>query len=58
MELNPIQMALIPHLKKDQYKALCDEAEELMSENVQLRKRVEYLELEIATHAPGGWQVH
>lgn len=58
IKLNPIQEALIPHISKAEYVVLCEEAEELMIENVELRERVEHLEREITTHAYGGWRLH
>ena len=57
-KLNPIQVALIPHVSKAQFQAICDETEELMSENLGLKERIDYLERQIATHAYGDWQLH
>ena len=57
-KLNPIQEAILPHIRKAKYEAVCEEAEGLMVENEALKGRVEYLELQIATHAYGGWKIH
>lgn len=58
MELNRIQEALVPHISKAEYQAICDETEELMVENQGLKARIDYLERHITTHAYCGWQTH
>jgi hypothetical protein len=57
-QLNPIQEAILPHIRKAKYEAVCDEAEDLMVENELLKERVQYLEIQIATHVFGGWKTH
>ena len=57
-QLNPIQEAVIPHISKAEYQAMCDETEELIIENLGLKDRIDYLERRTATHAFGGWQLH
>jgi hypothetical protein len=57
-KLNPIQDAIIPHISKAEFQAICDETEELVCKNVELKERIDFLEGQIATHAFGGWQVH
>ena len=56
--LNPIQEALIPHINKATFQAICEETEELVTENAELKARVDFLERQIATYAFGGWQTH
>ena len=56
--LNPIQEALIPHINKATFQAICHETEELVIENTQLKARIDFLERQIATHTFGGWQTH
>jgi hypothetical protein len=56
--LNPLQEALIPHINKATFQAICEETEELVIENAELKARVDFLERQIATHAFGGWQTH
>lgn len=56
--LNPIQEAIIPHISKAEFQAVCDEMEELAGQNLELKERINFLEQQIATHAFGGWQLH
>ena len=56
--LNRIQEALLPHISKVEFQAICDETEELMIENLDLKVRIDHLERHIATHAFCGWQTH
>jgi hypothetical protein len=58
MEPTLLQESFSPPISKAQYLALCAEAEALMIENKELKERVAHLELQIATHAYGGWQLH
>ena len=55
---NPIQDAIIQHISKAEFQAICDEREELVCQNAELKERINFLEGRIATHAFGGWQVH
>jgi hypothetical protein len=57
-KLNPIQEAIIPHISKAEFQAVCDEMEELVCQNVELKERINFLEGQITTHAFGGWQLH
>ena len=43
---------------KEQYRKLWIEAMEQMAENTELKKRIDFLERQIATNAFGGWQLH
>lgn len=61
--LNPLQEALLAHVSKEEHLAAQSEdhpgkPSDLEVENAQLRARVAYLEMQIATHAFGGWQLH
>lgn len=58
MEPNPVQETPASRISKAEFQVVCDEAEALMRENSKLKKRIAYLELQIATHAFGGWQLH
>jgi hypothetical protein len=57
-KLNPIQEAIITHISKAEFQAVCDEMEELVCQNVELKERINFLEGQITTHAFGGWQLH
>ena len=56
--LNKTLETAIDHPSKTDYRKLWVEAVETMAENTALKRRVEFLEREIATHAFGGWQLH
>ena len=43
---------------RDEVRKLWIEAVELMAQNEELKRRVEFLEREIAINAFGGWQRH
>ena len=58
MDAGLVQETFHPPISEAQYLAVCDEAEALMLENMELKARIAHLELQIATHAFGGWQLH
>jgi hypothetical protein len=56
--LNQTQKSTQADPSKQQYRKLWVEAVEQMAENTELRKRVDFLERQIATNAFGGWKLH
>lgn len=45
-------------ISSDDSRRLWVEAVEQMAQNAELKKRVDFLERQIATNAFGGWQLH
>ena len=56
--LNKTLETAIDHPSETDYRKLWVETVATMAENTALKRRVELLEREIATHAFGGWQIH
>jgi hypothetical protein len=57
-QLNQSEIIASREAGNTEYRQLWIEAVEQLAENAELKKRIEFLEREIATNAFAGWQLH